>query len=69
MKHHNRHRSPSSSAPVFNEKEMITPVSRLATVGYAMFGDTVTLAIRVKRIWIPASLAGMPSLDRLLGAA
>lgn len=69
MKHHNsKHRSPSQ-APVFKEKEMINPVSRLATVGYAMLGDTVTLFVRFKRIWIPAALVGNPSLNALLGAA
>lgn len=68
MKHHNRHRS-LSPTPVFKEKELINPVSRLATVGYAMFGDTVTLFVRYnKRIWIPAGLVGSSSLHSLLGA-
>ncbi len=57
------------SAPVFKDKEMLTPVSPTDTVGYAMFGGAVTLVILMKRIWIPAAIASMPSLDRLLGAA
>ena len=65
-KNQNKHRPPSS-APVFKDKEMLTPVSSADTVGYEIFGDVATLVILIEGIWIPAAIAGMQSLNRLFG--